>query len=60
MATEYRLSYTASEIDERLGMVSSLNDKVNDLENNMIADKQELKAYVDEVVGGIEEALAEI
>lgn len=60
MATEYRLSYTASEIDERLGIVSSLNDKVNDLENNMIADKQELKAYVDEVVGGIEEALAEI
>lgn len=60
MANEYQLSYTASEIDERLGMVSSLNDKVNDLENNMIADKQELKAYVDEVVGGIEEALAEI
>lgn len=60
MANEYQLSYTASEIDERLEMVSSLNDKVNDLENNMIADKQELKAYVDEVVGGIEEALAEI
>lgn len=42
MATEYRLSYTASEIDERLGMVSSLNDKVNDLENNMIAVDQTL------------------
>ena len=31
MATEYQLSYTAEEIDERLGMVGTLSEEIVDL-----------------------------
>ena len=31
MATEYKLSYTASEIDEKLGMVDTLNENKLDV-----------------------------
>lgn len=34
MATEYKLSYTASEIDRRLGMVSTLSEDIDDLKNS--------------------------
>ena len=31
MATEYKLSYTASEIDRRLGLIDDLSNQVDDL-----------------------------
>lgn len=34
MATEYKLSYTAAQIDEKLGMVDELSEEVNVLKNN--------------------------
>ena len=35
MATEYKLSYTAEEIDERLGKVVRISDNVDSLQGNV-------------------------
>ena len=49
MATEYKLSFTATEIDERLGMVSQLSDTIGDLENLETTEKGSLIAAINEV-----------
>lgn len=34
MSTEYKLSYTANEIDEKLGMIDQLSEEIEEIKKN--------------------------
>ena len=51
---EYKLSYTASEIDEKLGKIDGIETQVSGLSEEIANQQMELKQYIDEQLGVIE------
>ena len=51
MVNEYKLSFTATQIDERLEMVGQLSETTGNLENLETTNKSSLVAAVNEVLG---------
>ena len=51
MATEYKLSYTGAEIDEKLGKVSSLEENVNQLLLNEEYVSEQINTKQNTIIG---------